>query len=42
MSFQHFYGLGPRLRDSTLATIPESSYRAPKPAPRQESVLTVR
>ena len=41
MSFQHFYGLGPRLRDSTLATIPESSYRVPKPTPRQESVLTV-
>lgn len=41
MSFQHFYSLGPRLRDSTLATIPESSYRAPKPAPRQEPVLTL-
>jgi flavin reductase (DIM6/NTAB) family NADH-FMN oxidoreductase RutF len=27
MSFQHFYGLGPRLRDSRLATIPESAYR---------------
>jgi flavin reductase (DIM6/NTAB) family NADH-FMN oxidoreductase RutF len=27
MSFQHFYGLGPELRPSTLATIPEESYR---------------
>jgi flavin reductase (DIM6/NTAB) family NADH-FMN oxidoreductase RutF len=27
MSFQHFYGLGPELRASTLATIPEESYR---------------
>ena len=27
MSFQHFYGLGPRLRDSRLATIPEEAYR---------------
>jgi flavin reductase (DIM6/NTAB) family NADH-FMN oxidoreductase RutF len=31
MSFQHFYGLGPRLRDSTLARIPESMYRPAKP-----------
>jgi len=29
MSFQQFYGLGPQLRDSTLATIPESVYRGP-------------
>lgn len=29
MSFQNFYGLGERLQDSRLATIPESSYRAP-------------
>lgn len=29
MSFQHFYGLGPRLHDSRLATIPESAYRNP-------------
>jgi flavin reductase (DIM6/NTAB) family NADH-FMN oxidoreductase RutF len=36
MSFQHFYGLGPRLRDSRLATIPESAYRAPKPAQQIE------
>jgi flavin reductase (DIM6/NTAB) family NADH-FMN oxidoreductase RutF len=28
MSFQNFYGLGPRLRDSRLATIPESAYRS--------------
>ncbi|WP_043625431.1 flavin reductase family protein [Nonomuraea candida] len=27
MSFQHLYGLGPRLRPSTLATIPEHAYR---------------
>ncbi len=32
MSFQHFYGLSPRLQESTLATIPESAYR-PAPAP---------
>lgn len=29
MSFQHFYGLGPRLRESALATIPEHLYRGP-------------
>jgi flavin reductase (DIM6/NTAB) family NADH-FMN oxidoreductase RutF len=29
MSFQHFYGLGPRLHDSTLAQIPEALYRSP-------------
>lgn len=29
MSFQRFYGLGPELHDSTLAQIPESSYRGP-------------
>lgn len=29
MSFQHFYGLGPRLHDSALATIPERLYRGP-------------
>jgi len=28
MSFQHFYGLGPRVHESTLAQIPESMYRA--------------
>jgi flavin reductase (DIM6/NTAB) family NADH-FMN oxidoreductase RutF len=27
MSFCQFYGLGPRLQDSTLAQIPESAYR---------------
>jgi flavin reductase (DIM6/NTAB) family NADH-FMN oxidoreductase RutF len=32
MSFQQFYGLSPRLQESTLATIPESAYR-PKPMP---------
>lgn len=30
MSFQEFYGLGPRLHRSTLATIPEELYRAPR------------
>jgi flavin reductase (DIM6/NTAB) family NADH-FMN oxidoreductase RutF len=29
MSFQQFYGLGPRLHDSTLAQISESLYRGP-------------
>jgi flavin reductase (DIM6/NTAB) family NADH-FMN oxidoreductase RutF len=29
MSFQPFYGLGPRLHESTLAEIPESMYRGP-------------
>lgn len=29
MSFQQFYGLGPQLRDSKLATISESVYRGP-------------
>jgi flavin reductase (DIM6/NTAB) family NADH-FMN oxidoreductase RutF len=29
MSFQEFYGLGPRLRPSQLATIPEAVYRSP-------------
>jgi flavin reductase (DIM6/NTAB) family NADH-FMN oxidoreductase RutF len=28
MSFQQFYGLGPRLQESRLATIPEESYRS--------------
>ena len=27
MSFQHFYGLGPELQPSRLATIPEEAYR---------------
>jgi flavin reductase (DIM6/NTAB) family NADH-FMN oxidoreductase RutF len=40
MSFQHFYGLGPRLRDSTLATIPESSYRVAKSVQQEEPLLT--
>ena len=31
MSFQHFYGLGERLHESTLARIPEAAYR-PSPA----------
>lgn len=29
VSFQQFYGLGPRLRDSRLASVPESAYRTP-------------
>lgn len=29
MSFQRFYGLGPELRTSALATIPERSYHTP-------------
>lgn len=29
MSFQQFYGLGPQLRASALATIPESAYQSP-------------
>lgn len=29
MSFQQLYGLGPRVRESTLATIPERVYRGP-------------
>jgi len=33
MSFCEFFGLGPRLRRSTLATIPEEAYRVPAPAP---------
>jgi flavin reductase (DIM6/NTAB) family NADH-FMN oxidoreductase RutF len=31
MSFQHFYGLGPRLQGSRLATIPEEAYRIARP-----------
>lgn len=30
MSFQHLYGLGGKVRDSTLASIPEASYRTPE------------
>ncbi|BAM92944.1 hypothetical protein S58_69780 [Bradyrhizobium oligotrophicum S58] len=29
MSFQQFYGLGPRVHDSRLGTIPEAAYRTP-------------
>jgi flavin reductase (DIM6/NTAB) family NADH-FMN oxidoreductase RutF len=29
MSFQQFYGLGPKVHDSALGTIPESAYRGP-------------
>ncbi|HEX6495653.1 MAG TPA: flavin reductase family protein [Acidobacteriaceae bacterium] len=38
MSFQQFYGLTPRLRNSTLATIPESAYR-PKPVALAEEAV---
>lgn len=34
MSFQQFYGLGPRAHASTLATIPESAYRPRAVPPR--------
>jgi flavin reductase (DIM6/NTAB) family NADH-FMN oxidoreductase RutF len=38
MSFQQFYGLGPRLQESRLATIPESSYRSrPSTPPSTEA-----
>lgn len=36
MSFQHFYGLGPRVHPSTLARIPESAYRPGPAAPALE------
>jgi hypothetical protein len=29
MSFQKFYGLGPQVHPSTLASIPEHLYRGP-------------
>lgn len=29
MSFQQFYGLGPKVHESALGTIPESAYRGP-------------
>lgn len=38
VSFQHFYGLGPQLHESTLAQIPESAYRAG--AAKVEAVTT--
>jgi len=34
MSFCEFFGLGPKLRRSTLATIPEESFRVPAAVPR--------
>jgi flavin reductase (DIM6/NTAB) family NADH-FMN oxidoreductase RutF len=38
MSFCELYGLGPKVRRSTLATIPEESYRiATAPAPRRKA-----
>jgi len=39
MSFQHFYGLGPRLRDSRLTTIPESAYRTAAPPNESKSSI---
>jgi flavin reductase (DIM6/NTAB) family NADH-FMN oxidoreductase RutF len=41
MSFQQFYGLGPQVHRSTLATIPESAYRR-GPAPRRPEEQTER
>ena len=41
MSFQQFYGLGPQVHRSTLATIPESAYRR-GPAPRRPEEWTER
>lgn len=38
MSFQHFYGLGRRLQDSRLASIPESVYRM-RATPMQPAAL---
>ena len=29
LSFQEFYGLGPKLRASRLGTVPEALYRGP-------------
>jgi len=39
MSFQQFYGLTPRLQESTLATIPESAYRT-RPVTVTEELVT--
>lgn len=39
MSFQHFYGLTPRIHQSTLASIPESAYR-PQAAHAVEETTT--
>jgi flavin reductase (DIM6/NTAB) family NADH-FMN oxidoreductase RutF len=36
MSFQQFYGLGSRLHESALGTIPESAYRGPDIARARE------
>ena len=41
MSFQHFYGLGGKLHESTLAEIPESMYRGPDIV-RARTVLSAR
>jgi flavin reductase (DIM6/NTAB) family NADH-FMN oxidoreductase RutF len=37
MSFQQFYGLGSRLHESALGTIPESAYRGPDIARAREA-----
>jgi hypothetical protein len=33
MSFRHFYGLGSKLHNTTLAQIPEAQYRGPEILP---------
>ncbi len=38
MSFQQFYGLGPKVHESALGTIPESAYRGPDIARARELV----
>jgi flavin reductase (DIM6/NTAB) family NADH-FMN oxidoreductase RutF len=42
MSFQQFYGLGPQLQRSTLATIPEEMYRIKSPQTLGTRDLVVR
>ena len=42
MSFQQFYGLTPRLQQSTLATIPESAYRPQRTAIVREDAIEAR
>jgi flavin reductase (DIM6/NTAB) family NADH-FMN oxidoreductase RutF len=41
MSFQHFYGLGPRLGDSRLAKVPEEHYRRPGSAGAENASVSV-
>jgi flavin reductase (DIM6/NTAB) family NADH-FMN oxidoreductase RutF len=42
MSFQQFYGLGPRLGDSRLATIPEEAYRIARASVEPTAALAAR